>query len=220
MMVCFGGQLSWQQVWNEGKQASRQCWMDRESFHWRVSHSNVGAVATDQMMLVLFALQVEWWLDQTKQKKSRCSTNVTSFVRCVFKLCRLLCSWNARQCTSCPSWCTCLGELAQLHNDISCKKHSSQEKCSLTLRGFGGARRPLTLLAATALLTPLPKVAFYRLHHGRQSDPQRHPDVPNQHGKRRQAILDFEVILQFRDWSHSFSNLTFVINNIGFTSNS
>jgi len=37
-----------------------------------------------------------------------------------------------------------------------------------------------------------------RLHHGRQTDPQRHPDVPNQHAERRRAILDFEVILQFR----------------------
>ena len=38
----------------------------------------------------------------------------------------------------------------------------------------------------------------YRLHYGRQTDPQRHPDVPNQHAERRRAILDFEVILQFR----------------------
>jgi len=38
----------------------------------------------------------------------------------------------------------------------------------------------------------------HRLHHGRQTDAQRHPDVPNQHTKRRRAILDFEVILQFR----------------------
>jgi len=38
----------------------------------------------------------------------------------------------------------------------------------------------------------------HRLHYGRQTDPQRHPDVPNQHAERRRTILDFEVILQFR----------------------
>jgi len=39
---------------------------------------------------------------------------------------------------------------------------------------------------------------MYRLYYGQQTDAQRHPDVPNQHAERRQAILDFEVILQFR----------------------
>ena len=38
----------------------------------------------------------------------------------------------------------------------------------------------------------------YRLYYGQQADAQCHPYVPNQHAKRRQAILDFEVILQFR----------------------
>jgi len=38
----------------------------------------------------------------------------------------------------------------------------------------------------------------YRLYYGRQTDAQRHPDVPNQHAERRRAILDFEVILQFK----------------------
>jgi len=32
----------------------------------------------------------------------------------------------------------------------------------------------------------------------RQTRSERHPDVPNQHAERRRAILDFEVILQFR----------------------
>jgi len=40
--------------------------------------------------------------------------------------------------------------------------------------------------------------AICQLHCGRQTDSQRHPDVPNQHVERRRAILDFEVILQFR----------------------
>jgi len=42
------------------------------------------------------------------------------------------------------------------------------------------------------------KRSLYRLYYGRQTDPQRHPDVSNQHAERRRAILDFEVILQFR----------------------
>jgi len=41
------------------------------------------------------------------------------------------------------------------------------------------------------------------LHCGQQTDTQRHPDVPNQHAERRRAILDFEVILQFRSRSIS-----------------
>jgi len=43
----------------------------------------------------------------------------------------------------------------------------------------------------------------HRLHHGQQTDPQRHPDMPNQQTERRRAILDFEVILQFRSRSIS-----------------
>jgi len=41
-------------------------------------------------------------------------------------------------------------------------------------------------------------IHVHRLHCGQQTDAQHHPDVPNQHAMRRQAILDFEVILQFR----------------------
>jgi len=63
----------------------------------------------------------------------------------------------------------------------------------------GGSRAPRAPVAEAN--TPTEQVVNnhrYQLCYGRQTDAQRHADVPNQHAERRRVILDFEVILQFR----------------------
>jgi len=73
-------------------------------------------------------------------------------------------------------------------------RHSPLASKHCNSRADGAITNATTANAVCAIAV----VVICQLHCGRQTDAQRHPDVPNQHAERRRAISDFEVILQFR----------------------